>query len=466
MQLRQWQSECISKASKYYRNNRHFLCLATPAAGKTIMSASLAKKLLAEDKIDLIICFSPSVTTSENARVVFERILGSKFDGMLASIGCSLTYQAMLNLDNTFWKIFNSHRVFVVFDEIHHCSGGDFVKGNAWGRLILNNIKNHAKYTLAMSGTPWRSDSMPIALSEYTKSNGKISTHYQYGLARAIEDKVCRVPQITLIDNDKIVVTRQSVQNSYKSFNELFNQKVISYSELLHNQNALKYILGSSINKLSSIRTNNSRAAGLIVATSVAHALLIQRLMTKEFGETAEIVSYKTENSAQKIDRFRDSNDPWIISIGMISEGTDIPRLQVCCHLSRIKTELYFRQIIGRILRVTSHDSERAWLYTFAEPSLTNFAQRLNQDIPHYSVIMDEDSDVDKSKPDKPTDAVGVNKGTAASEKTKNITADVLLTPDGYKAHSTKEKIPSDLVRCDILGYFRQQVIQAFQSPF
>ena len=32
----------------------------------------------------------------------------------------------------------------------------------------------------------------------------------------------------------------------------------------------------------------------------------------------------------------------------MISEGTDIPRLQLCCYLSRIRTELHYRQVLGR----------------------------------------------------------------------------------------------------------------------
>ena len=40
----------------------------------------------------------------------------------------------------------------------------------------------------------------------------------------------------------------------------------------------------------------------------------------------------------------------------MISEGTDIPRLRVCCHLSRIRTELRYRQVLGRILRRIKRD--------------------------------------------------------------------------------------------------------------
>ena len=64
------------------------------------------------------------------------------------------------------------------------------------------------------------------------------------------------------------------------------------------------------------------------------------------------------------------------------AEGTDIPRLQICCHLSSIKTELYFRQVLGRILRVNNSINQEAWLYTFAEPSLITYAEEIEKDIP------------------------------------------------------------------------------------
>lgn len=66
----------------------------------------------------------------------------------------------------------------------------------------------------------------------------------------------------------------------------------------------------------------------------------------------------------------------------MISEATDIPRLQVCCHISSVKTELYFWQVLGRILRVNGSRNQHAWLFTFAEQNLIEFSERIEQDIP------------------------------------------------------------------------------------
>lgn len=94
------------------------------------------------------------------------------------------------------------------------------------------------------------------------------------------------------------------------------------------------------------------------------------------------MVSYHNPDAQSLIDQFKNGHTPWIISIGMVSEGTDIPRLQVCCHLSNVRTELYFRQVLGRILRITSSSNQEAWLYTFAEENLVNFAEGIEQDIP------------------------------------------------------------------------------------
>lgn len=50
--------------------------------------------------------------------------------------------------------------------------------------------------------------------------------------------------------------------------------------------------------------------------------------------------------------------------------------------MSSVKTELYFRQVLGRILRINSSTPQQAWLFTFAEQSLIQFAERIEDDIP------------------------------------------------------------------------------------
>src|SRR5690606_24135408 len=129
-------------------------------------------------------------------------------------------------------------------------------------------------------------------------------------------------------------------------------------------------------------------AAGLIVATTVAHAEQIATRLSA-LGERPVVVTCRTPEAHQIINNFRTSSDRWIISVGMISEGTDIPRLQVCCHLSSIRTERHFRQVLGSILRRQAGEPPEVggWLYVLAESSLTEFARRISDDLPEQSVV-------------------------------------------------------------------------------
>ena len=81
MKLRAWQNECIAQALLSFEHQAHFLCHATPAAGKTVMVASVAKALFERGKIDFVVCFSPSRAVSQSVSTTFSRILGKSFNG-------------------------------------------------------------------------------------------------------------------------------------------------------------------------------------------------------------------------------------------------------------------------------------------------------------------------------------------------------------------------------------------------
>ncbi|WP_234912453.1 DEAD/DEAH box helicase, partial [Vibrio anguillarum] len=379
--------------NKFEKQHAHFFCQATPGAGKTVMAAELAKQLFIRDEIDLVLCFSPSLTVSESIKRTFSWKLDCSFNGGLGSLGASYTYQTIRFLGDDFWSTMSKHRVFVVFDEIHHCSYEEQGRSNVWGEQVLAKIQGLAKYTLALSGTPWRSDSLPIAMADYTDPEGQLIFDYQYGLKQAIQDQVCRRPKIVLVDNEHLTIDGKGEMQSFSSILNLLKESDISYQSVIHNEEAMGYLLEEGCKKLAQIRQQSPQAGGLVVASSVKHAKVIQELLIQKFGQSACIVTYHHDSPLEEIDAFRHGNSQWIVSVGMISEGTDIPRLQVCCHMSSVKTELYFRQVLGRILRVTDSPNQEAWLFTFAEESLVGFAERIEQDIPDTCMFIKDKQD-------------------------------------------------------------------------
>ncbi len=160
----------------------------------------------------------------------------------------------------------------------------------------------------------------------------------------------------------------------------------MSYQSVIHNQEAMEYLLSLGCEQLAKIRIDSPNAGGLVVAASVQHAQTIRDILSQKFDQTVSIVTYRHAEPLAEIERYRYSNIEWIVSVGMISEGTDIPRLQVCCHMSSVKTELYFRQVLGRILRMDSSAIQQAWLFTFAEQNLLQFAERIEDDIPESCI--------------------------------------------------------------------------------
>lgn len=391
--LRNWQLRCIDTALEHFAVTPHFFCQATPGAGKTRMAAELARRLLEQGKIDLVMCFAPSCQVVEGFRSTFSAVLDRRLDGQIGAVGTAFTYQAMEHRDEGFWQLLDDYRVLVVFDEIHHCAGHDPLFSNAWGQQILHRIQDRAAFTLALSGTPWRSDDQAIALARYSTPEGHLICDYRYGLKEAIADGVCRSPRIVLLDNQKVKLTEElgadSTVRMFPSIAKLLGESPVTYEEVLRHDEVIGQLLDLSCRKLDELRQCKPDAAGLVVATDIEHAQQIAQVLVAR-GEGCCIVTNKTPYAQQVINAFRHSACRWIVAVGMISEGTDIPRLQVCCYLSRIRTELHYRQVLGRVLRRTGEPDDQAWLFMLAEQTLQGFAERISDDLPDDLAVLNE----------------------------------------------------------------------------
>nr|WP_235781964.1 helicase-related protein [Shewanella vesiculosa] len=166
----------------------------------------------------------------------------------------------------------------------------------------------------------------------------------------------------------------------------------------------------------------------------------MSRLIKANFDENAVVVTYRENDPSTIIQQFRQEKTKWIISVGMISEGTNIPRLQVCCHLTNIKTEMHFRQILGRILRMTISKNKEAILYMPAEPKLLEYAYRVKQDVPF-------EADVVKFEKMKKSDEKNANNTTIAEisfDREKKVRPRLELKSFGVKRYPLLYR-PSEL---------------------
>ncbi len=317
MRLRKWQRESVEQAiNAYLEGIQEFSVLASPGAGKTIMSATLSKRLNDMGLIDFVLFLSPTVNVSSNVKKVFSGVLNRNFDGLFGSLGVSKTYQSLTSLNAEFWNIFDNFRVLVILDEVHHLGGQTSASANVWGREVIEKIQRRSTFILSMSGTPWRSDYKPVTTLKMDNNTGTAQCDYAYGIRDAIRDSVCRIPVINFVDNCNLNLRKDSGEHrTYGSILTLLENENCSYEQIVNNESVLKFILQTSISKLNSIRRRNKDAAGLIVASSVEHAKLIYKILRKHFDESAELVAHSLKDSLETISAFEKANSKWLVSI-------------------------------------------------------------------------------------------------------------------------------------------------------
>jgi len=102
-------------------------------------------------------------------------------------------------------------------------------------------------------------------------------------------------------------------------------------------------------------------------------------------GATARVAVSDDPLSSKTIDAFAQSRDRWLVAVNMVSEGVDIPRLRVGVYASNVQTEMYFRQVVGRFVRMQRElpASQRAYLYLPSDPRLVEYAEAIKAERDH-----------------------------------------------------------------------------------
>ena len=311
-----------------------------------------------------------------------------------------------------------------------------------------------------MTGTPWRSDDIPIALATYCENSSRIQCDFEYGIKNATDDGVCRLPNIVAIDNDSVVVSDNTDTKCFSSFSDALTLSGCSYKNVIEHPDVINHLLKLSVKRLRELKGKYSDSAGLIVAAAVGHANQLINLLL-DMKQTAVLVTYREKKPLDVIRKFRHSGCDWIVSVGMISEGTNIPRLRVCCYLSHVKTELYFRQVLGRVLRVQNHKHEVGHFFMPAHPKLTAYAKRVREDIPDgifETLRLSNSIKIDNLDPKEPDMICESNSETANDSQI--TTSEPFLTKQKHLGSGTKSLDYQYNFSIDSIGRFREAIFQ------
>ena len=384
------------RALKNYRthNGLCFLADATPGAGKTYFSAFCAQVEKEETPSIFTVIVVPTTALKKSFLNSYHDV-GISLTTVLKDGkgrpkefgGAVITYQQLPNLISTFetWHALGQKMMFV-FDEIHHAS-----EDNKWG-CAAESCGRMATKILAMTGTPFRSDGSKISFIHYDENNIAVSdASYNYREAVAQED--CR--EVFFMHDDGVAEYYKNEMdlergNLTKSqISQAKNGEEYNVSKVIFKKDSewLNKVLFKADQKLEQYRAVAPDAGGIIICrpglddNSDRHLKPIADMMETMTGERPEIITHEDKDANTKIEKFRSSHKRWIISVRKISEGVDIKRLRVMAILSYPSTELLFRQLVGRVVRVVNKgQNENATVFIAKFPQLVEWAAKIMEE--------------------------------------------------------------------------------------
>ncbi|MDT7548463.1 MAG: hypothetical protein QOE84_857, partial [Actinomycetota bacterium] len=193
--LRAWQRSAL--VSYLRQSPRDFLAVATPGAGKTTFALRIAAELLASGAIQAITIVAPTEHLKSQWAVAAEKVgivLDPTFRNAMGTTsgdfhGVVLTYAQVAAHPALHRARTTRRRTLVVLDEVHHA--GDAM---SWGDAVREAFEP-ATRRLALTGTPFRSDTNPIPFVRYERGSDGITrsaSDHSYGYADALRDGVVR----------------------------------------------------------------------------------------------------------------------------------------------------------------------------------------------------------------------------------------------------------------------------------
>ncbi len=377
---RAWQQ--TAREAYHLAETSDFLCEATPGAGKTRFALGIMRDWLTTQTVRRLVVVCPTAHLRRQwAEAAARQGLaldpdprpgdgreGPDFQGAI------YTYQQLAVAPDRYAALTQHIPTGVVFDEIHHA--GD---GLTWGEA-LRRACDSARRRLALSGTPFRSDEHRIPFVRYSP-DGLSLPDVRYDYAAALRDGVCRPLYCPAYGG---VV---SWQRAHGVIRTVSFQDALAASARRDRLRAavlsldwLDGVLAAAHRRLLSVRAHDPTAGGLVVAGSQEHARTIAARLAALAGAPPTLAISDDPAASRALRAFAAADTAWLVAVNMVSEGVDLPRLRVGVYATTITTELYFRQVAGRLVRRRPEDGPDtcAWLYLPSDPILLTYARDLD----------------------------------------------------------------------------------------
>jgi superfamily II DNA or RNA helicase len=377
VRLRPWQKRALDRLAE--SDAPDFLAVATPGAGKTTFALVAAVQDVAANPGRRLVVVAPTSHLKiqwADAASRFGLHLEPRWSpagGRLPADvhGLVTTYQQVASNPDAMRDV--AAQSIVILDEIHH-AGDD----RAWGESVRRAFEV-APRRVALSGTPFRSDTLAIPFVRYV--GDEAVPDFEYGYADALADgRVVRPVYFPRINGFmEWIAPDGSAQSA--AFDDALDRTRAAQrlrTALSLDGEWLATVLLQANDRLNVLRRSQADAGGLVIAADQDHAQAIAELLRYRCGVRATVAVSDDPMSSSRIARFAAAGDPWIVAVRMVSEGVDIPRLRVGVYATTTTTELFFRQAVGRFVRWTRGvPRQKAYLFIPDDARLRTWATQI-----------------------------------------------------------------------------------------
>lgn len=386
--LRAWQQQALDAYTSTHPQD--WLVTATPGAGKTTFALAVARHLWTTGRIRRLIVITP---TDHLRRQWVEAGQVSGFDLRSTPNGEKLprdadgvvaTYAQVAAAPQVHEARTLTRPTMVIFDEIHH-AGDD----RSWGTGVVDAF-DEARHRLAITGTPFRSDDTRIPHIRYAPNeNGDLQSvsDFTYGYSQALRDGVVR----------PVVFAAYSGTSTWRnSAGEVLQGTLGDVSLSRTDEDAawrtalspdgewIPHVFSAMSDRIEDHRNGHiPDAAGMVLASNQTVARQYAEVWEAVTGYKPMLILSDDPEASDNIARLRD--DPTIkaaISVRMVSEGVDVPRISAMCVATTTSTPLFFAQAVGRVVR-SRRRGETATVFLPAVRHLLGLAAELEIERDH-----------------------------------------------------------------------------------
>jgi superfamily II DNA or RNA helicase len=411
--LRSWQQEATEAVREH--SGASFLASATPAAGKTTFGLHIAHRMLRAGFVSRVVVAGPTTHICRQWAADAGRYgidlepNRPNSDGPESADfhGIAVTYQTIAAAPDAHRGAAGARPTLLIADEPHHM--GDQA---AWG-LRTREAFDEARFRLLLSGTPFRSDNSAIPWVTYD-DEGLSRADYAYGYPQALVDRVCRPITFLPYDGEMEWVSDGRMRSAD------FDLALPAAESARRLRTALSpegewmgEVLRDGDARLSAVRADgHPEAGGLVIASDQDHARAIAARLEAVSGEQPELVMSDEPGASRRIADFASSDRRWLVSVLMVSEGVDIPRLRVGVYATAARTELFFRQVVGRFIRSTPRPRRQmSYLLMPADARLKALAHEIEEERRHALELMpdaeEESEEFDDPEAEEPKPGAG-----------------------------------------------------------